>query len=121
MIFHDEPQGAEPARENAARGGYESSARSAADLPAPPSGPALGASPHAPTVAYLCPDYECCENGCPDVRCKACRQEWPCPGWRERHTRRQIEAQVRYVARKHVPDDPEMWDYYVRKYEDYPS
>lgn len=77
--------------------------------------------PHAPTVKYLCDDYECCENGCPDVRCKACGQEWPCPDWRGRHARPQIEAQVRYVARKHFPDDPDMWAYCVRKYEDYPA
>lgn len=76
---------------------------------------------HAPQLRYLCEDPECCDNGCPDVSCRACTLEWPCPDWRARHTRRQIEAQVRYSARKHFPGDPHMWEYMVRRYEGYPS
>ena len=69
---------------------------------------------HSPALRYLCDDVDCCDNGCPSVRCRACGQDWPCPDWRERHTAAQINAQVRYVARKWYPSDPDMVEYIVR-------
>jgi hypothetical protein len=71
--------------------------------------------PHAPRLRYLCDDNECCDNGSPDVRCRACGHHWPCPDWRSRHTPGQVLAQVRWVARKRYPGDEEMVDYAVRQ------
>ena len=71
-------------------------------------------TPHAPHLRYLCDDYECCDNGCPDVRCRACNQPWPCPAWRSRHTERQVIAQYRYRFRKHYPGDERAVDSCIR-------
>lgn len=71
-------------------------------------------APYAPKLDYLCDDPDCCWNGCPDVTCKTCGEEWPCPDYRAAHTPSQIAAQVRYVARKDYPGDPDMVEYTVR-------
>ena len=71
--------------------------------------------PHAPRLEYRCEDPECCDNGCPDVSCRSCGQEWPCQDWRSRHTPSQINAQIRYTARKHFPGDEHMVEYIVRR------
>jgi len=70
--------------------------------------------PHSPDLRYLCPDPECCDNGCPHVSCRACHEDWPCTDWRSRHTDSQIRAQILYVARKHFPGDEDMVEYVVR-------
>jgi hypothetical protein len=72
-------------------------------------------TPHAPRLEYLCYDYDCCENRCPRVTCRSCDEKWPCTDWRSRHTATQVEAQLRYVARKHYPGDPDMVEYAVRQ------
>jgi len=71
--------------------------------------------PHAPRLRYLCHDYDCCDNGCPDVRCRNCGEKWPCPNWRARHTPSQVTAEVRWVARKHYLGDEAMVAYEVRR------
>ena len=42
-------------------------------------------APYAPKLDYLCDDPDCCWNGCPDVTCKTCGEEWPCPDYRGPH------------------------------------
>jgi hypothetical protein len=71
--------------------------------------------PHAPLLVHLCEDWDCCDNGCPDVTCRSCGQDWPCLDWQGRHTLSQITAQRRYVLRKSWPDDPYMVQYCLRK------
>lgn len=70
---------------------------------------------HAPLLMYLCTDPECCDNGCPHVSCRACKQDWPCADWRSRHNESQVRAQYRYVARKHFPGDERLVAYSVRR------
>jgi hypothetical protein len=55
---------------------------------------------YAPELVYLCDDSDCCWNGCPDVRCRVCGQEWPCDDYVASHTESQVAAQKRYVKRK---------------------
>ena len=74
------------------------------------------ASPHAPHLQYNCDDYDCCDNGCPVVTCRACGRKWPCPDWRSRHTEAQVLAQCRYVARKWWRNDPDMVEYSARRH-----
>lgn len=74
-------------------------------------------SAHAPLLRYLCEDPECCDNGCPSVTCRECKQDWPCQDWRGRHSRARVLAQYRYVARKHFPGDEVQVAYEVRQAE----
>jgi hypothetical protein len=71
--------------------------------------------PHSPKLQYLCEDPECCDNGCPVVECRSCGKDRPCPDWQSRHTETQIQAQDRYVARKHWGNDQYMIDYTVKR------
>lgn len=72
--------------------------------------------PYEPRLRYLCEDPECCDNGSPDVSCRVCGKEWPCPDFIAAHTDAQVLAQVRYVARKIYPGDPYMVGYMARQW-----
>jgi hypothetical protein len=70
--------------------------------------------PYEPRLKYLYEDPECCDNGCPVVTCRVCGQDWPCPDFIAAHTDTQVLAQVRYVARKKFPGDPDQVEYETR-------
>ena len=66
---------------------------------------------HAPELNYLCSDPDCCDNGCPRVRCTQCGRMWPCLTWQESHSAKQLAAKRRWVLRKHFPGDEDMIPY----------
>ena len=66
---------------------------------------------HAPELNYLCSDPDCCDNGCPRVRCTQCGRMWPCLTWQESHSAKQLAAKRRWVLRKHFPGDEDMTPY----------
>lgn len=65
--------------------------------------------PYAPKLQYLCDDPLCCDNGCPDVTCHTCGEDWPCNDYRAAHTPAQIEAQLRWLDHLRFPNNPQMW------------
>jgi len=70
---------------------------------------------HSPLLQYLCDDPDCCDNGCPDVTCRACGEDWPCADWRSRHSHARVVAQYRYTARKKWGGDDDQIAYEVRR------
>ena len=73
------------------------------------------APPYAPKLRYLCDDPRCCEDGCPEVRCRTCGEQWPCPDYIAAHTPTQVEAQHRWIDHVRFRNDPDMWRWLARQ------